>query len=165
MEFPSKKDQAISEYEFYRSVNVKILGQTTPLYNTFILIFSVMFAYFALMEQPQCYARDDSAWATEYSNTADVTAQFHQMAQSGAVLLPTSAFFYYLQSNDGLFDMMRPITMLINLCVFIWFCLLQYYRFRAEGMACSGDYLTSAPDPNSFYLKNEGRWFLFYIIA
>ena len=74
MEFQTKKDQAISEYEFYRGVNVKILCQTTPLYNSFILIFSALFAYFALIEQPQCYARDESAWSTEYSNTADITA-------------------------------------------------------------------------------------------
>ena len=50
MEFETKKDQIVLEREFYREVNVKILGQVTPLYNSFILIFSVIFAYFALIE-------------------------------------------------------------------------------------------------------------------
>ena len=65
-----------------------------------------------------------------------------------------------------MFDVMRPVTILINLCVFVWFCMLQYYRFRSEGMACSGDYLVKVPeDYDEVYLRQEGRWFLIYIVA
>ena len=61
------------EEEFYRKVNSVIAQKVTPVYNTFILIFAAVFAYFVVMEENQCYARDQSAWAVQYSNTEDVT--------------------------------------------------------------------------------------------
>ena len=46
------------EEEFYRKVNSVIANKVTPIYNTFILIFAAVFAYFVVMEENQCYARD-----------------------------------------------------------------------------------------------------------
>ena len=49
--FGSKEDRlkAIDE-EFYRTVNKVIGEKITPLYNTFILIFAAIFAYFIVIE-------------------------------------------------------------------------------------------------------------------
>ena len=72
--FGSKEDQMRSlEDEFYKKVNSVISQKITPIYNTFLLIFAAVFAYFVVMEENQCYARDKSAWGVQYSNTEDVT--------------------------------------------------------------------------------------------
>ena len=67
------KALAILEEEFYKKVNAVIAEKVTPIYNTFLMIFAAIFAYFIVMEENQCYARDQSAWAVQYSNTEDVT--------------------------------------------------------------------------------------------
>ena len=72
--FGSKEDQMRSlEDEFYKKVNAVISQKITPIYNTFLFIFAAVFAYFVVMEENQCYARDKSAWGVQYSNTEDVT--------------------------------------------------------------------------------------------
>ena len=73
--FAGAKETAIKklEEEFYKKVNVIISNKITPVYNTVLLVFAACFAYFVVIEQNQCYARDESAWGVEYSNTEDVT--------------------------------------------------------------------------------------------
>ena len=46
------------EEEFYRKVNTVIARKITPIYNFCILIFAAIFAYFVVMEENQCFARD-----------------------------------------------------------------------------------------------------------
>ena len=46
------------EEEFYTRVNNVISRKITPVYNTTILIFAAIFAYFVVMEENQCYAKD-----------------------------------------------------------------------------------------------------------
>ena len=46
------------EDQFYEKVNKVISDKITPIYNTFILIFAAGFAYFIVMEQPECYSKD-----------------------------------------------------------------------------------------------------------
>ena len=46
------------EDQFYERVNKVISDKITPIYNTFILIFAAGFAYFIVMEQPECYSKD-----------------------------------------------------------------------------------------------------------
>ena len=50
-----------------------ISEKITPIYNVFILIFAAVFGYFVMLEENECYARDQSAWGVEYSNTSFVT--------------------------------------------------------------------------------------------
>ena len=74
MRLPSSQENMRTlEQEFYRKVNAVIANKITPIYNFFILVFAAVFAYFVVMEQNQCYARDQSAWGVQYSNTEDVT--------------------------------------------------------------------------------------------
>ena len=61
------------EEEFYRSVNSVISNKITPVYIVFNLIFAAVFAYFATQEDNTCFAREQSAWGVEYSNTENVT--------------------------------------------------------------------------------------------
>ena len=76
---------------------------------------------------------------------------------TGMILLLLSALMYYLQSKEYMFDMMRPYVIMTNLATFTWFILLQYYRFKETGRACSGDYLTKMPANNgTVYLQDEG---------
>ena len=96
----------------------------TPIYNTFILIFAAVFAYFVVMEENQCYARDQSAWSVQYSNTEDVTHQFYLLSVAGMVLLLIGALMYYLQGKEDMFDMMRPYVILTNFATFGWFVAL-----------------------------------------
>ena len=74
---------------------------------------------------------------------------------------------YALQGRDGLYDMMRPYVIIINLTTLAWFCALQYYRFKSTGRACSGDFL-GEPLPlnyNTVYLNELGQWHIYYIGA
>ena len=112
------------EAEFYKKVNQVISKKVTPLYNTVILICAAVFAYFILVEENQCYARDQNAWGVEYSNTEDVTRQFHLLDVAGLALLVTSALMYHLQGKEDLLEMMRPYVILTNLATFTWFCAL-----------------------------------------
>ena len=72
----------------------------------------------------------------------------------------------YLQSKEGMFEMMRPYVIVSNLLTLAWFITLQYYRFKSTGRACSGDYLTATPKNfNTIYLGQQGEFILYYIIA
>ena len=65
-----------------------------------------------------------------------------------------------------MFEMMRPYVIITNLVTLAWFIALQYYRFRAPGKACSGEFLTKMPENySSLYLADEGKWFTFYVIS
>jgi hypothetical protein len=52
------------------------------------------------------------------------------------------ATMYYMQSKEEMFNAMRPYVIITNLFSFVWFILIQFYRFKDTGRACSGDYLT-----------------------
>ena len=75
---------------------------------------------------------------------------------------------YYLQSKEGMFEMMRPYVIITNLLTLSWFITLQYYRFKPTGRACSGDFVNDKDKPKNFatiYLGNQGQFLLYYIIA
>ena len=61
------------EVDFIRRVNSDIAHKVTPVYNTFLLIAAAFFAYFIVVEENQCYAKQQEAWAVEYENTDDIT--------------------------------------------------------------------------------------------
>ena len=143
-----------------------ISEKITPIYNVFILCFAAIFGYFVVQEENECYARDQSAWGVEYSNTSFVTHQFYLLSVSGMILLLLSCLMYYLQAKEQMFDMMRPYVICTNLCTFTWFLFLQYYRFKETGRACSGDFLTKIPaNYGTIYLGDQGQWFMVYIVA
>ena len=61
------------EVEFVKRVNYDIAHKVTPVYNTFLLIAAAFFAYFIVVEENQCFAKNQEAWAVEYDNTDDIT--------------------------------------------------------------------------------------------
>ena len=73
-----------------------ISEKITPIYNLFVLIFAAVFGYFVMLEENECYARDQSAWGVEYSNTSFVTHQFYLLSVTGMILLLLSCLMYYL---------------------------------------------------------------------
>ena len=105
-------------------MNQVISEKITPVYNTFILIFAAIFAYFVVLEQNQCYSKDRQAYAVEYSKTEDVTEQFYWLSNGGMLLLTLSAVIYYFQSKEDMFDKMRPLVILVNLATMVWFYFL-----------------------------------------
>ena len=86
--FGTKEDRlrAIDE-EFYRTVNRVIADKITPLYNMFILVFAAIFAYFIVIEQPQCFTKDGKPYGVQYSDTEDVTVEFYWLSLAGLTLL------------------------------------------------------------------------------
>lgn len=48
-----------------------------------------------------------------------------------------------------MYDTLRPYLIFINLAFFAWFVVLQYYRFKPTGMACSGDFLLPKSSPEN----------------
>ena len=63
---------------------------------------------------------------------------------------------------------MRPYVIIVNLAAMAWFIALQVFRFRDEGRACSGDFLTLKDLPQNYdtvYLGAEGAWILYYVIS
>ena len=154
------------EMDFIKKVNRDIANKITPVYNTFLMICAAFFAYFVVMEENQCYARGQDAWAVQYENTEDITKQFYLLANGGLVLLLVSVLMYYLQGKEDMFEMMRPYVIIINLLTLTWFTALQFFRFKPTGRACSGDLLSKEPkDFSTLYLSNEGTWFTYYIIS
>ena len=63
-----------------------------------------------------------------------------------------------MQSKEDMFEMMRPYVILTNLTTLTWFFILQYYRFKDTGKACSGDFLGPKlpANYNTIYLGNLG---------
>ena len=97
MKYSKTQDELkILEEEFYRKVNQVISYKITPIYNLIMVIYCVFFAYYILEEENQCYAREKSAWAVQYSNTEDVTHQWYLLSCTGLVLLLVSALMYHL---------------------------------------------------------------------
>ena len=67
-----------------------------------------------------------------------------------------------------MYDLMRPYVVIMNLLTLIWFIVLQYFRFKDTGRACTGDFLVGLKKPgdyNSVYLKTQGNWIFMYIVA
>ena len=128
------------EEQFYRQINQVISERITPIYNFFIIVFAIIFGYFVVFEQNQCYSKNMEAFGMQYSNTEDVTEQFYWVSVSGMFLLLLSAYLYYLQSREDQFDKMRPFVIINNLVMLGWFGALQYIRFKDAGRACSGDF-------------------------
>lgn len=125
------------------------------MYNTFLLIAAAFFGYFIINESNQCFAKDRTVNAVELEGSSDVTKQFYLLSNCGLILLLVSVLMYYLQSKDGMFEMMRPYVIITNLLTLSWFISLQYFRFKPTGRACSGDYLTTVPKTfNTIYLGN-----------
>ena len=120
----------------------------TPIYNACILVFAAIFAYFVVMEENQCFARDTTAWGVQYSNTEDVTHQFYLLSAGGMILLLLGSLMYYLQAKEDMYEMMRPYVLLVNLATLLWFIALQYFRFKDTGKACSGDFLADKKPAN-----------------
>ena len=94
-------------------------------------------------------------------SATNVGKEFLLLAQAGIVLMLVSALLYYLQSKEGMFDGMRPYVICANLVTLSWFVLLQVYRFRDTGRACSGDFGTSKFPQ----LDRSGSIILYYVIA
>lgn len=155
------------EQEFVRKVNRDIATRVTPIYNTFLLVFGAIFAYFVMMEENQCYAKGKEAWGVQYDGTEDITKQFYLLSNGGLVLLLVSVLMFYLQGKEDMFDLMRPYVIVTNMLTLSWFITLQYFRFKETGRSCSGDYLgTKHPDNfNTVYLGNQGTWFMYYIAS
>ena len=154
------------ESEFYRKVNSVVANKITPIYNTIQLIYVAFFGYYVLKEENQCYAREQNAWAINYSNTEDVTHQWYLLSCAGVVFLLTSTMMYQLQRNMEMFDLLRPYVIIINLVTLIWFTILQYYRFKDTGRACAGEFLTKIPGNfGTIYLASQGQWLKYYIIS
>ena len=105
------------------------------------MIFAAFFAYFIVLEQPQCYSREGKAFGAQHGDQEDVTNQFYWLSLAGLSLLLLQATVYYVQSREDMFDATRPWVMLVNFISFIWFIALQYFRFKDSGRACSGDFL------------------------
>ena len=61
------------ESEFYRKVNQVVSNKITPIYNTIQMIYCAIFGYYIMSVDNQCFAREQNAWAINYSNTEDVT--------------------------------------------------------------------------------------------
>ena len=72
-------------------------------------------------EQNQCYAREAKALTEPYDNDVDVTKQFYLLCNGGLVFLLICVLFYYLQTKEGMFEMMRPYVIGINLVTLVWF--------------------------------------------
>lgn len=182
--FGTKEDKlrAIDE-EFYRTVHRVIADKVTPVYNMFILIFAAIFAYFIVIEQPQCFAKEGKPFGVQYSDTEDVTIQFYWLSLAGMSLLLLQSVMYYVQSREEMFDTMRLWVMLTNLMIFAWFCMIQYYRFKDSGRACSGDFLVPGSlgfvnpleerpiekekilsSASHYLLVDQGFWFMLYVI-
>ena len=155
------------EVDFIRRVNKDIAHKVTPVYNAFLLIAAAFFAYFIVVENNQCYAKNNEAWAVEYENTVDVTKEFYLMANCGLILLLVSVLMYYLQGKEDMFELMRPYVIITNLLTLAWFITLQYYRLKDTGRACSGDFLDVVKPTNfsDVYLGGEGKFFVWYIAA
>ena len=156
------------EDEFYRKINQVVSRKITPVYNTIMLIFCACFGYFCIIDQNQCYAREQNAWAINYSNTEDVTHQWYLMSCSGLIFLLVSTLMYNLQGKQDMFNLMRPYVIVINLITLTWFIILQYYRFKDTGRACAGEFLTPGKIPGNFgtvYLADQGKWLKYYIIS
>ena len=65
-----------------------------------------------------------------------------------------------------MFNAMRPYVIITNLLTLGWFMILQYFRFKSTGQACSGEFLVKLPDNYStVFLGTEGAWLKYYIIA
>ena len=154
------------EGEFVKKVNRDIAGKVTPVYNTFLLVAAAFFGYFIINETNQCFAKGQTVNAVELDGSQDVTKQFYLLSNCGLILLLVSVLMYYLQSKDGMFEMMRPYVIITNLMTLSWFVALQYYRFKSTGRACSGDFITTTPKNfNQIYLSNQGKFILYYICA
>ena len=154
------------EDNFYEAVNQALAKSITPIYNTALLIFGVVFAYFVATQENHCYASGTEASAVEYDNYEDVSRQFHMMSYGGMVFLVLSAILYHLQAQEDMFATMRPFVLLVNILTFIWFLFLQYFRFKDTGRACSGDFLDVLPaNFETVYLGDEGKWIVAYVIC
>ena len=77
----------------------------------------------------------------QYSDTEDVTIQFYWLSLAGLSLLLLQSVMYYVQSREEMFDTMRLWVILTNLSTLTWFVMIQYYRFKDSGRACSGDFI------------------------
>ena len=105
-------------------MNRDIAGKVTPVYNTFLLVAAAFFGYFIVNESNQCFAKGQTVNAVELEGSQDVTKQFYLLSNCGLILLLVSVLMYYLQSKDGMFEMMRPYVIITNLMTLSWFVAL-----------------------------------------
>ena len=142
------------EVEFYNDVNRQVSTKITPLYNVIVLLFASIFAYFLVLEQPQCYAKDSNALNRHEFGASDVTNQFYWLSLIGMVILLLQSIVYYSQARDEMYYTMRPMVIFINLISFVWFISIQYFRFKETGRACSGDFVNVGV---AKYLNRKGE--------
>ena len=90
-----------------------------------------------------------------------VSKEFWLLANCGIVVTLVGAFLYWMQSRRNMFDVMRPYVILSNLITLAWFVLLQYYRFKPSGRACSGDF----GDIKGKQVNLSGKIILGYIVS
>ena len=90
-----------------------------------------------------------------------VSKEFWLLANTGIVVCLVSAFLYFMQSRKGMFEIMRPYVILGNLITLAWFILLQYYRFKPSGRACSGDFGAT----EGTQIRRSGQILLGYIVS
>ena len=98
-------------------------------------------------------------------------------------LLLLQAVMYYVQSREEMFETMRMWILVTNLSSLVWFVLIQYYRLKDSGRACSGDFVaggeTGFANPlgeqsseqskvlatqGHFLLVDQGFWFVVFIV-
>ena len=182
--YTSKEDRMRAlEEEFYAKVTQVLADRITPIYNSFLLFSAATFAYFVVLQQNQCYAKEKQAYALEYSETVDVTSEFYWLSVAGMLIMIASALVYYLQSMEDMYAYMRPWTIIANVLFLAWFVSLQVFRLRETGRACSGDYFIWA-DKNGYVdydqvsqgggevpdnykdtiIREQGQWLLIYIV-
>ena len=89
-------------------------------------------------------------------------------------LMLVGVLLYYIQSKEGLFDILRPYVIIYNIAFIAWFICLQVFRFKETGRACSGDFIEPAkpgekekypPNYDTVYLGQQGLFLIYYIIA
>ena len=134
------------EQDFVDHVNSAIASKVTPVYNLYLVVCSCAFGYLLYkQDELACFAVDSDVIVMDnLANTQKgancVSKEFWLLANSGIVVTLVGAFLYFMQSRSGMFDVMRPYVILNNLITLAWFVLLQYYRFKPSGRACSGDF-------------------------
>ena len=76
------------------------------------------------MSENQCYAADKEAFGVEYDNTEDVTYQFYYTSVVGIGMMLICVLVYHLQGKPGMYDVLRPYLIIVNLTFFAWFVVL-----------------------------------------
>ena len=105
-------------------MNRDIATKVTPIYNTYLLVTASVFAYFIVMEENKCYAKDGKAFGVQYEDSEDISRIFYVLSNLGMVISLVQVLLYYLQTKDDMFQIMRPYVIIVNLGALVWFIAL-----------------------------------------